>query len=280
MKLGDRMKEYEGHETERRFMSGLPVYSRIDGRSFSKFTRSLNKPFDERFMRAMQETAKTLVEETQALLGYVQSDEISLCWQAVLPGSQIFFDGKVQKMSSVLASIAGVAFYKALSREVPLEELMPVFDCRVFSLPSQEECANCFLWREIDATKNAISMAAYSKFSHKSLDGKDSNAKQEMLFQSGINFNDYPTHVKRGSYFRRVSVERELSADELAQIPERHRPTGPVVRHQIERVEMPFFSTVSNRTGVIFRGERPQTEERLVLPGNDLVIAAENNLIR
>lgn len=66
--LGDRMKEYESYETNRKFMPGLPIYARIDGRGFSRFTRGMERPYDIRMSNAMIETTKVLVEHTHATL--------------------------------------------------------------------------------------------------------------------------------------------------------------------------------------------------------------------
>ena len=116
--LGDRMKGYEGVETKRRLDATLPICARIDGRSFSRFTRGFERPFDQRIAAAMRAACKRLVNETNALIGFVQSDEISLIWQAD-EGSQIFFDGKVQKMASVLASIATSEFTFSMYETAP-----------------------------------------------------------------------------------------------------------------------------------------------------------------
>lgn len=74
--LGQRMKGYEKRETEMEFLPLLPVYARIDGRSFHTFTRGMKRPYDENLSRAMIETTKYLVEHTHAKVGYTQSDEI------------------------------------------------------------------------------------------------------------------------------------------------------------------------------------------------------------
>ena len=101
-------------------------------------------------------------------------------------------------------------------------------------------------------------MAASCYFSPKQLHGVDGKQKQEMLFQTqGINFNDYPAFFKRGTFVRRVTEERELTANELERIPEQHRPTGKVVRSKVVEFDMPKFRTVTNRVGVIFHGEEP-----------------------
>lgn len=54
------MKFLEGFETSRRFLPGLPLYARIDGRGFSKFTKNMARPFDEQMVRAMVDTTKIL----------------------------------------------------------------------------------------------------------------------------------------------------------------------------------------------------------------------------
>lgn len=74
-----------------------------------------------------------------------------------------------------------------------------MFDARCFNIP-KEEVTNCILWRQQDATRNSISSAGQAHFSHKQLEGLNSNQIQELLFQEkGINWNDYPTKFKRGS---------------------------------------------------------------------------------
>src|SRR5262249_8552638 len=108
--FGDRMKAYEAVESERRFIPLLPVYARIDGRSFSAFTRGMERPFDIRMYECMLQATEYLVENTQARIGYTQSDEINLVWLAEEYESDIFFAGKIHKIVSVLASMAAARF--------------------------------------------------------------------------------------------------------------------------------------------------------------------------
>lgn len=259
--LGDRMKGYEQAETSRRFMPLCPIYARIDGRCFSAFTRGMGRPFDEVMSEAMIATASSLVEKTHARIGYVQSDEISLVWLADNPKSEVLFGGKIMKTTSVLAGMATAAFTRAILASVHVDRAKaePHFDARVISMPSQTEAANMILWREKDATKNAISMAARAHYSAKELHGKSGAVMQEMLFAKGINFNDYPAVFKRGTFLRRVTRERVLSDSELAAIPERHRPDAGAtfLRSSVERMDMPKFGSVINREAVIFDGAEP-----------------------
>lgn len=263
--MGDRMKSYEAVEAGRRFIPLLPVYARLDGRSFSRFTEGLDRPFDTSFSGAMVQTASRLVAETNARIAYTQSDEISLVWVQDRFGAEMFFDGRVQKMVSVLSGLA-TAFFHLACRGAPalaerLDRLAPHFDCRVFQLPNRVEAANAFLWRERDATKNAVSMAARAYYTPEELYRKRAAEMQEMLFARGINFNDYPAFFKRGTFVRRQVVARSFTDEERARIPERHRP-GPddvVERMAVVTLDIPSFATVVNREAVIFDGAQPET---------------------
>jgi len=261
--LGDRMKIYERRETTDRFMPTLPIYARLDGRGFSKFTKGMVRPFDERMSKAMIETVRRLVEHTHALMGYTQSDEISLVWHVPNIESDVFFDGKKQKMVSVLASLATAYFTRAIldigGDFAEYAKKMPHFDARVFQLPSRTETANAVLWRERDATKNAISMAASHYFSHKKLLHRNSAQKMEMLAEEGVVFADYPQFFKHGTFLRRVTAERTLTTEERSRIPENKQPPEghTFMRSSVQTIDMPPFNSVLNRTEVIFDGAEP-----------------------
>lgn len=268
--LGDRMKEYERRETGDKFMPLLPIYARIDGRGFSKFTAGFQRPFDDCFRQLMKDTTAWLVQKTGARIGYTQSDEISLCWLAETYDSEVFFGGKKQKMVSQLAAIATQRFNKLLfTSDDPFlrsaADRDPTFDARVFQLPNQMECANAFLWREWDATKNALSMACREYYSHQELEGRNGAEKNELLFQKGINFNDYPASCKRGVYLQRRKVRKALDPDVLARIPEQCRPEdGYVERTVIQPLDLPPLAKVVNRVELIFQGADPILAEELV----------------
>lgn len=223
--LGNRMKGNYENRSKTFLTRRMPVIIRLDGKAFHTFTRGLKKPFDEILVRTMQETAKYLCENTQGCkIAYTQSDEITLLltdYEKLT--TDAWFDYNVQKMCSISASMAtlafnrmfsglveefaynnGVNFYKD-SEEYNLLDAYrgkinkAMFDSRVFNIPKEEVC-NCFVWRQQDATRNAIEAVAQSQFSHKELHKKNCNMLQNMLFtQKGINFNDLPTHLKRGT---------------------------------------------------------------------------------
>ena len=253
--FGNRMKAYEAVETARKLNPHLPIYARIDGRAFSSFTRGMVRPFDTRMTAAMIETTKYLVHASHARIGYTQSDEISLVWLADAPESDIFFSGKVQKMCSVLASMAAAKFSTVIPEE--FADRLPHFDTRVFQLPSKDEAANVFLWRAMDARKNAVSMVAQAIFSPKELHGKDQKAMLAMIADAGEDFDSIPVRFRRGSFVRRQVIERLLTDEELDRIPESHRPTGPVMRSDYQAMEIPPFNEVKNRVDVIFDEAEP-----------------------
>lgn len=211
--LGDRMKGYEAVTR-----TVLPPRSfavlRVDGRAFHSLLRGAEKPFDFDFMADMDATAVALCMEIQgAVLGYVQSDEISvLVCDFTGPNSQPWFGGVVQKQVSIAAAMASVVF-SGERRNRPNGFTWPgMFDARVFTLPNAVEVANYFLWRQRDAVRNSIAMAAQAKFSHKQLHGVGTGRMQEMLWsEHGINWNDYPDGAKRGRVVVRESGEREVT---------------------------------------------------------------------
>lgn len=262
--LGNRLKSYEQLETARKLIPGVPIYARIDGRSFSKFTRDMQRPYDERMVEAMIHTLKYLVDKSGATIGYTQSDELSLGWTNLDTQSEPWFGGKVHKLTSVLASMATIAFAQGvLAHFDNADELLdraPHFDCRVFQVPNVDELANCFLWRNLDATKNSISMAAHHYFSHAELQGVSGAQKQEMLFSKGVIFEDYPESFRLGTFVRRKTVEQAFDPVAWAIIPLAHRvPLDQILlRTKITHYYLPALVTVKNLPQVLFDDQEPE----------------------
>ena len=266
MNLGSRMKLYEGQESDRRLTPLLPVMARLDGRAFHNFTKGMHRPYDVKFRALMVHTAKALMVEANPTMAYVQSDEISLVWYQDTIESEIYFAGRIQKMVSTLAATASVAFTDSMAHFLPDKEgSFAAFDCRVWTCPTLMEAANCFLWRERDATKNSILSAGQAHFSHKQLHGKNTTVIQDMLHEKGVNWNDYPADFKRGTWVQKRRVVRPFTTDELEKLPAKHEaqtnPDLEVERWEIHEIDMPPFGTVKNRVGVIFFGESPEGYE-------------------
>lgn len=261
--LGKRMKEFYEQVPKTRLVRRTPVAIRIDGKAFHTFTRGFEKPFDEVLGRAMRETMKYLCENIQGcVLGYTQSDEITLIlidYKKLT--SSAWFDYEVQKMCSIAASMATMAFNRVFKEEVNAwfgEQTVPIsesiaqryslymekidkgamFDARVFNIP-KEEVANLIYWRQLDATRNSIQMVGQANFSHSELQNKSCNQIQEMLFQErDINWNDFPTRLKRGS----CCVKSDVSVTFATEHEDGSVTTGAVERPHWEiDLEIPIF---------------------------------------
>lgn len=199
--LGDRMKAYEDI-TNIKLTKRSAVIIRIDGRAFHTFTQKyFNKGYDSLFTNFMISIGRCLASEVQGCdFIYGQSDEISLLltdYKTIR--TQGWFDYELRKLISISASLAS-AEGTCLIQGFDLEDdhIRVIFDSRAFIIPQDEVC-NYFIWRQQDATRNAIQMAGQEKFSQKQLHGKSCNTIQDMLFkEKGINFNDYPSLRKRG----------------------------------------------------------------------------------
>lgn len=211
--LGDRMKGYEG-VPRTRLTPKVPVMIRLDGKAFHTFTRGMPRPYHRPFHECMWAAATYLCENIQGCqLAYVQSDEITLLLLDTMSlEAEGWFGYEVQKMASVAAAMCTAAFNRALfmseSPDQPTEPTvdgtrrvcptLAAFDARVWNLP-KEEVTNAFIWRQQDATRNAIQMLGQAHFSHKQLHGVSCAQIQEKLFQEKqINFNDCPVPQKRG----------------------------------------------------------------------------------
>jgi len=238
--LGDRMKAYEVIETEAKFRPNSLIYIRLDGRSFSKFTKGLARPWDSRMSSLMQEVTKALVKEFNCLIGYTQSDEISLLIENKY-GSPMTFEGKKQKVISALASYATAVFVAKIPEYLPEKEgKYPTFDCRAFEVPNEAEAVNAFLWREYDASKNSISMLASHYFSHKELQGKNGKIRIDMLkTQKDVIWEDCPNYFKYGTYVKKV--QKEFINPEY--------PDSPAIRNTVEAVtsHLQLFDTMDYR---------------------------------
>lgn len=206
--LGSRMKE----QYEQRARPMLPrrtwTVIRLDGKAFHSYTRGLNRPYDQQLMDDMTATTEYLCREVAGCrLGYTQSDEISLILtDFTTTSTQAWFDGNQQKIVSISAAMATARFNELRPGKLAL------FDSRAFTIPDPVEVLNYLVWRQQDATRNSIQMAAQARFSHRELHGRNTGELQEMLWsQHGVNWNDYDPRFKRGTMVFPETVVREVS---------------------------------------------------------------------
>lgn len=280
--LGLRMKTFYEQIPKTRLMRRCPVAIRIDGKAFHTFCKKFQKPFDEVLIKTMQETMKYLCENIQGcVLGYTQSDEITLIlidYKKLT--SAAWFDYEVQKMCSIAASMATMAFNKYFRSYVnlytydnyPLEDATEyvkilinamekgaMFDARCFNIPKEEVC-NLIYWRQLDASRNSIQMVGQANFSHKELQNKSCSDIQDMLMtQKGINWNDFPTHQKRGS----CCIKTEVSVTEKTTVTESQ--FGEDEEKHVINIERPHW--IIDNEIPIFRGEDRNYIDKLIYVG-------------
>lgn len=261
--VGDRMKALERTSDVLTLSPETPVYARLDGRSFSSFTRSMERPFDARMTRAMADTAEYVARETNAAAAFVQSDEISLVWRwrsEANPDGQALFGGRQQKLVSVLSSLCSARFVTLLaSEEYGLRDYLakvPHFDARVVQMPDEETAAEMFAWRGADARRNAVNQIGRSRFSHRDMNGVPTARVRRMLDEIGEPVSGFPPQNLYGTLMARRTVEKEMDPDVLSRIPAHKRPEGPVVRSEWARLSFPL-DKADNLRGVLFGGEDP-----------------------
>lgn len=220
--LGDRMKFYES--SSRIFLDpkiGDSLIMRFDGRSFSSFTHSYIKPYDESITDCMLQATLAVSEEIpNAIFAYTQSDEITvICKPKTHDEEEIPFKGNVQKLCSVYASTVSTVFnltmQKCRQEDVYNQKYyrggipkLAQFDARVWLL-HKEELINCLIWRQQDCERNSVSMVAQNLYSHKMLQNKNKEKMLEMILEAGQDWNEMPINLQRGTFFYKEKYEKE-----------------------------------------------------------------------
>lgn len=259
----------------------MPVIIRLDMRAGHSFTKGFERPFDEIFTKSMQETAKYLCENIQnCKLSYQQSDEITLLLVDYDdPRTDSFFKYRIDKLCSITASMATMAFNKIFQNNVgdyctytyeteddshgDYEYTLSLaankgamFDARCFNLP-KDEVTNNFYWRQIDAMRNSAQMVGQVNFSHRELQHKSCKDIKDMLLQQkGINWDDLPTYQKRGSC---CIKEEEKITEDITIIKNRFGEDG---KKYVVNMERPHW--IIDTDIPIFKGEGREYIDRFV----------------
>lgn len=261
LSLGERMKFYEKNFAYSQLVPLLPICVRLDGKAFHSWTRGLKRPYDERLSSLFIDTTKYLLEETNADIGYTQSDEITLIWKNDNLNSETYFGGKRDKIVSITSSMCTYYFNYTIMPYNLSEKLgkPALFDSRCFQVPNLTEAVNLLIWREQDATRNSIQMAAQHYYSHKDLQNKNCDELQEMLHAKGINWNNYPVFFKRGTYLKKVKLLRNFTFEEIDKLPENHEarknPNLKIERSSIVKLDLPPLTQIENREGCLFHNK-------------------------
>ncbi len=137
LKLKQRLDSYQSL-SDYKLLSKVPIIATINGRSFYKATSLIDKPFCPKFSESMFSTMTKLCSEVEGVLfAYQHNDEIVL----VIRNDQTtdttpWYDNKVQKIVSVISSLASLHFNKCVSA-LELNVLGDViFTTEVFVVPN------------------------------------------------------------------------------------------------------------------------------------------------
>ena len=280
--LGTRMKTFYEAVPDTKLVKRMPVAIRIDGKAFHTFTQGFKRPFDEVLIKTMQQTTRYLCQNIQGcILGYTQSDEITLIlvdYQTLT--TEAWFDYRVEKLCSIAASMATMAFNKFFTEYVGeynfskwdgvskyedgtqeyIHTLLnavdkgAMFDARCFNIP-KEEVTNLIYWRQLDASRNSVQMVGQAYFSQKELQDKSCSDIQDMLMTKGVNWNDFPVYQRRGSCCVRNKIV----------IPNKDGITATVQLRDISKSENKW---IIDKEIPIFKGEGREYVDKLVYVGD------------
>ena len=243
--LGDELKAIES-SNGLSLLPNIPVYARLDGKKFSKFTKGMDKPYDIKLSNIMIEVTKEIVDKTGATVGYTQSDEISIYWSNEKTQQQMDFKGRLDKWIGELVGIATAKFMQLIAKDFPEKvDSLPRFDCRVFNC-SQLDAAKFFIWRQMDANKNSVNLVASVHFSDKYLKGISSKERKKRLREMGDPWEDYSDSFKNGIYVSKFMREVKVETDNS--IPEKVKKNMPktIERSCIETFTIDHINKTEN----------------------------------
>ena len=217
--LKDRMLYYRSL-TDYKVMPNCYTLVMLDGRSFSKMVKNkFELPFDDNFIDMMNETAKYICKKIQgALFAYVQSDEISIL---LSDKGDTFFGGRLNKMQSIIASMAASKFnqlmmlYNLKNGIEPNDPMKIVestnlvdFDCKVWNVPTFNDAIAWFIYRQIDCIRNSKQQAAQTYLSFEQLLNQDTDKQITLLkVNKGI---DWETEYDDGKKYGRF-IYKEIA---------------------------------------------------------------------
>lgn len=213
--LKERIELYQ-NLTDFRLLNRVPLIITINGRSFSKTTSLLDKPFCANFAECMYSVmAKLCMEIDGAVFAYYFNDEIVF---VVKNDNNIdtnpWCDNKIQKICSITSSIASLHFNEC-AKNMELNLLNnSIFISNAFIVPSIIEATNTIIYKQQQNSYISIQFACfyellkkYDKLTIKEmLSGLSIDEKINLLKQeSDIDFNKYHSVFRRGAACYRKS---------------------------------------------------------------------------
>lgn len=190
----------------------LPLKSyailQLDGKAFHTYTKGMERPFDDRFIQAMNEVAVSVLSViSNAKFAYVQSDEINIFVTDLGDDkTQAYFGNRINKVVSTASGTASAV----MSRLYP-EKQIAVLDARFFAVPNKHAVHEFFLWRQVDAIKNSVRSVAHTRFSSKQLEGKTTEDAKAMLIEAGLDWYDFSQEKRQGRLITRKPQQKHIA---------------------------------------------------------------------
>ena len=218
--LADRMKNFETFN-KINILPYEPFIVRIDGRNFSKLTKTFfKKPVDNHFTEIMRTTAYELFQEFKPTIVHVASDEINLVFNAKCTKKdyqynpkkyQHLFGGKTCKILSIIPSFATSIFTKLLLNNYKLDKLNISFDSKLILTPYDKdyELINYLYWRStIDSYRNLLSMYCYEYFTDAELLNMSIESRIKLL-ENKVDFTNLPNNIKYGWFIKNELLDKQ-----------------------------------------------------------------------
>lgn len=207
-KLKDRIDTYSEASTYK-LIGKLPIITVVNGRTFTKLSALLEKPFSNALAQCLYSALIALVQEIEgAVFGYTFNDElIIISRNDQTLETQPWYDNDVQKIASVSASLATLQFNN-YAATLDLNFMGdPVFYTQVFAVPNIAEAINVLVAKQQQAFQTSVHFACFYELLKK----YDKNDIKEMLAgttiddkinllqqECNIDFNEYPIAFRRG----------------------------------------------------------------------------------
>ncbi|MEM3580965.1 MAG: tRNA(His) guanylyltransferase Thg1 family protein [Candidatus Bathyarchaeia archaeon] len=194
-----------------------PFFLRLDGWKFRALADAIGaeKPFDERFAQCLVNSGKALFGKGfSPTLVYVVSDELNILFDSEVP-----FNGRIEKIDSVIPSLVSAAFSIQL-QEFFGERVVAAFDSRIIVAPNDEKISEYLVWRQTNAWRNHNNAYAYwllRKMGYKpsetakKLKGMKTEELHELLFKHGINLAKTPQWQRRGILIHKKPYQKRTA---------------------------------------------------------------------
>jgi tRNA(His) 5'-end guanylyltransferase len=217
--LKERIESYQ-NIYDHKIIPRIPLILTINGKSFSKVTSLVNKPFCSQLSNLFKDITISLCEEIEGVFfAYQFNDEIVLILrndqsQETIP----LFDNRIQKIISYASSLATFKFNQVFS-SLPLKG-EPIFISNIFAVPNIVEVVNTLIYKQQYNSYASLQFACYYELLRKYDKDIIKNMIRELTIEQkvslldsefNINFNDYPIVFRRGiSFYKGPVIENNI----------------------------------------------------------------------